>query len=128
MAEHTQGPGMGPERAAKREPVEGSNGRDPSIWSVMRVGGGKQRRSAGLDVLLIKAAVEFQNLKGDERAAEIQRDCEALREALGVDALIVAHFDADQERIERVIGAAGLFATYNPQVLCGERLNAFPYL
>ncbi|HYM36087.1 MAG TPA: PAS domain S-box protein, partial [Steroidobacteraceae bacterium] len=121
-----------PVAAVKGQTIDTSSARDAvsdqPVWSVTRASGGKQRRAAGLDVLLTKAAVEFQNLQGPKREKEIKRDCESLREALGVDALIVAHFDADHERIERVISAAGLFAAFNPEVLCGERLHAFPYL
>src|SRR5689334_7896043 len=114
MAEHTQGPGMGPmgqeSTPMKNQALEGSIPRetagDNSMWSVNRPSNAKQRRTAGLDVLLTKAAVEFQNLQGPNRDGEIKRDCESLREALGVDALLIAQFCANHERIDRVIGAA----------------------
>jgi diguanylate cyclase (GGDEF)-like protein/PAS domain S-box-containing protein len=92
------------------------------------MGGDKQRQVAGLDMMLTKAAVEFQTLQGPGAQASIKRDCEALRETLGVDAMFIAHFDAAHERIEHVIGVAGLFTAFNPEVLRGERLSAFPYL
>jgi diguanylate cyclase (GGDEF)-like protein/PAS domain S-box-containing protein len=82
----------------------------------------------GLDVLLTKAAVEFQILHGAHSEIEIKRDCEALREALGVDALFIARFDAGSERIEQVLGVSGQFVAFNPAVLAGERLDEFPYL
>jgi PAS domain S-box-containing protein len=100
---------------------------EASVWSLARANGTKQRKTAGLDVLLTKAAVEFQHLN-DTTDADLKRDCEALRDALAVDAFLIAQFDADHERIERVIGAAGMYAAFNPEVLQGEPLNAFPYL
>jgi len=141
MAEQLHGPGMGevgsdhapipdhaPIRGQTINSVSAQLASENPVWSIARAPGVKQRRTAGLDVLLTKAAVEFQNLQGPQREIEIKRDCEALREALSVDAMIVATFDADHERIERVLGVTGLFAAFNPEVLCGERLLAFPYL
>src|SRR5215831_11809959 len=75
MAEHTQGPGMGPEHPPTRGQRERVSPREPSIWSIANAGAAKNRRP-GLDVLLTKAAVEFQNLLGEQREIEIKRDCE----------------------------------------------------
>jgi diguanylate cyclase (GGDEF)-like protein/PAS domain S-box-containing protein len=88
----------------------------------------KPRRSPALELLLTKAAVEFQTLQGPDADAQVRSNCEALREGLGVDAVLIALFDAEHERIDHVVGVAGLFTAFNPEVLRGERLNAFPYL
>src|SRR5215831_130353 len=124
MAEHTQGPGMGTGVEAAHSRASSLDSIGPreaagenSVWSVSKTPGAKQRRLGGLDVLLTKAAVEFQSLRGPQRATEIKRNCDILREALGIDALIVAQFDADHERIETVVGASGLFSSFNPDVL-----------
>jgi len=98
-----------------------------TLWSESR-SGDRQRRHPGLDVLLTKSAVEFQTLHGEGAEAAIKRNCETLREALGVDALFIAHFDEAHECIDHVIGVAGLFTAFNPEVLRGERLEAYPFL
>ncbi len=53
---------------------------------------------------------------------------EALREAAGLDALLIATFDPAQTVIEHVVGVTGLFATFNPETLHGEPLERLPYL
>jgi diguanylate cyclase (GGDEF)-like protein/PAS domain S-box-containing protein len=140
MADHTQGPGMGsisgpdnaPGSASIKGPAAGDRDSaregslDGAIWSV-RSPNAKHRKTAGMDVLLTKAAVEFQHL-GESTDTTIKQHCETLRDALGVDVFFIAQFDSDHERIERVVGAAGMFTTFNPDVLQGEPLNAFPYL
>jgi diguanylate cyclase (GGDEF)-like protein/PAS domain S-box-containing protein len=90
---------------------------------------GQARRSkAGLDVLLTKAAIDFQNLTNEHADALLRMNLEALREAAGLDALLIATFDAAHTAIEHVIGVTGLFATFNPETLRGEQLERFPYL
>jgi diguanylate cyclase (GGDEF)-like protein/PAS domain S-box-containing protein len=90
---------------------------------------GQTRRSkAGLDVLLTKAAIDFQNLSNEHADALLRLNLEALREAAGLDALLIATFDADHTAIEHVIGVTGLFATFNPDTLRGEQLERLPYL
>jgi diguanylate cyclase (GGDEF)-like protein/PAS domain S-box-containing protein len=90
---------------------------------------GQNRRSkAGLDVLLTKAAIDFQNLSNEHADALLRLNLEALREAAGLDALLIATFDADHTAIEHVIGVTGLFATFNPDTLRGEQLERLPYL
>ena len=85
---------------------------------------GQTRRSkAGLDVLLTKAAIDFQNLSNEHADALLRLNLEALREAAGLDALLIATFDADHTAIEHVIGVTGLFATFNPDTLRGEQLE-----
>jgi diguanylate cyclase (GGDEF)-like protein/PAS domain S-box-containing protein len=87
-----------------------------------------RRSKAGLDVLLTKAAIDFQNLANVHADALLRLNLEALREAAGLDALLIATFDAEHSAIEHVIGVTGLFATFNPDTRRGEQLERFPYL
>lgn len=89
---------------------------------------GARRSKAGLDVLLTKAAIDFQNLANEHADALVRLNLEALREAAGLDALLIATFDPTQSSIEHVVGVTGLFATFNPETLRGEPLERFPYL
>ncbi len=89
---------------------------------------GARRSKAGLDVLLTKAAIDFQNLANEHADALVRLNLEALREAAGLDALLIATFDPAQSVIEHVVGVTGLFATFNPETLRGEPLERFPYL
>jgi diguanylate cyclase (GGDEF)-like protein/PAS domain S-box-containing protein len=86
------------------------------------------RSSVALDVLITKAAVEFQTLAADENDINVRQNLEALRDAAGLDAMFIALFDEDRRIIERVISAAQLFAPFNPDVLHGERLEGLPFL
>ncbi|HJY42654.1 MAG TPA: diguanylate cyclase, partial [Steroidobacteraceae bacterium] len=90
--------------------------------------GQARRPKAGLDVLLTKAAIDFQNLANEHADALLRLNLEALREAAGLDALLIATFDAGHTAIEHVTGVTGLFATFNPETLRGEQLERFPYL
>jgi diguanylate cyclase (GGDEF)-like protein/PAS domain S-box-containing protein len=81
----------------------------------------------GFEVLVTKAAVEFQTLTNEHDVA-IRHNLEMLREAAGLDAVFIALFDADRTQIERVIGATALFAPFNPDVLHGEPLAGLPFL
>jgi len=90
--------------------------------------GHTRRTKAGLDVLLTKAAIDFQNLSNEHADALLRLNLEALREAAGLDALLIATFDAGHTAIEHVVGVTGLFATFNPETLRGEQLERFPYL
>ena len=89
---------------------------------------GQRRTKAGLDVLLTKAAIDFQNLANEHADALVRLNLEALREAAGLDALLIASFDSAHTVIEHVVGVTGLFATFNPETLRGESLERFPYL
>src|SRR5687768_16183162 len=83
---------------------------------------GQARRSkAGLDVLLTKAAIDFQNLANEHADALVRLNLEALREAAGLDALLIATFDPAHAAIEHVVGVTGLFATFNPETLRGAQ-------
>jgi diguanylate cyclase (GGDEF)-like protein/PAS domain S-box-containing protein len=88
----------------------------------------ERRSKVGLDVLLTKAAVDFQNL--DERTAErvSRENLESLREAMGLDAIFIARFCAERQTVESVVSAVSMFSAFNPAVLCGESLDRFPYL
>jgi diguanylate cyclase (GGDEF)-like protein/PAS domain S-box-containing protein len=90
---------------------------------------GTDRKSrVTLDVPLTKAAVDFQNLPADDADVVIRQNLEALREAAGLDAVFIAHFDARKHSIEQVTSATGLFGTFNPDIFHGESLNSLPYL
>ena len=53
----------------------------------------RRAAKAGLDVLLTKAAIDFQNLANEHADALLRQNLEALREAAGLDALLIASFD-----------------------------------
>jgi diguanylate cyclase (GGDEF)-like protein/PAS domain S-box-containing protein len=88
----------------------------------------ERRSKVGMDVLLTKAAVDFQNLN-DRTADRVSREnLESLREAMGLDAIFIARFCAERRAVESVVGAVSMFSTFNPEVLCGESLDRFPFL
>jgi diguanylate cyclase (GGDEF)-like protein/PAS domain S-box-containing protein len=86
-----------------------------------------RKSKAGLDVLLTKAAIDFQNLTAENDAA-VRQNLEALREAANLDTLLIATYDDAGTRIETVVASTSLFATFNPEVFQGESLDRFPYL
>jgi len=88
----------------------------------------ERRSKIGLDVLLTKAAIDFQNL--DELTAErvLRQNLEDLREAAGLDAIFVARFCAERRSIDSVIAAVDIFCAFNPAVLTGEPLERLPFL
>jgi diguanylate cyclase (GGDEF)-like protein/PAS domain S-box-containing protein len=87
------------------------------------------RRNArpGLDVLLTKASIEFQNLTRDSGDPVLKENLEALREATGLDTILLATFDEERTNIQSLVAATSLFATFNPEVLQGEPLERLPY-
>ena len=87
-----------------------------------------RRSTVDIDVLLTKAAVDFQNPPADNPDTLIGSNLEALREAVGVDNFFVARFNAQRDCIGHVVGASSLFASFNPAVFAGEQLAALPYL
>lgn len=93
-----------------------------------RAPAGSRRSKVGLDVLLTKAAVDFQNVPADGVDLLMKQNLEALREAAGLDTFFIAHFDAQNQTIERVTGSSSLFATFNPDVFHGESLANLPFL
>ncbi|MFL6619430.1 MAG: diguanylate cyclase, partial [Povalibacter sp.] len=87
-----------------------------------------RRPKVDFDVLLTKAAVDFQNPPADNADAVIGSNLEALREAVGLDNFFVVRFNAQHDGISHVVGASSLFATFNPGVLSGEQLATMPYV
>ena len=69
-------------------------------------------RGPGLDVLLTKAAVEFQTLRSNNADMAVKRNCESLRGAFGTDTLFIALFDAHREYIEHVTAQLHLAAHF----------------
>jgi PAS domain S-box-containing protein len=98
------------------------------LLATQRVFGSANRGSVGLDVLLTKVSVDFQNLPRDNTDACVVRNLEALREAAGLDAMFIALYDRDRRVIESVSGATSLYTAFNPEVLRGDPLESLPYL
>jgi diguanylate cyclase (GGDEF)-like protein/PAS domain S-box-containing protein len=86
-----------------------------------------RRASADTDVLLTKAAVDFQNPAAHPDIS-IVPNLEALREAVGLDNFFIARFSVQRDSIASVLGSSSLFASFNPAVLTGEPLGALPFL
>src|SRR5215510_11323732 len=76
-----------------------------------------ERRKIGLDVLLTKAAVDFQNLNEATADRVLRENLEALREATALDAIFIARFDAERRSIDTVVAAVSMFSAFNPAVL-----------
>ena len=88
----------------------------------------RRKARAGLDVLLTKAAIDLQNLASEHDDPLLQENLEALREATGLDTLLIATFDDTHSSIESIAASSALFSTFNPIVLRGESLERLPYL
>ena len=88
----------------------------------------RRNTKVGLDVLLTKASIDFQNLASERDDPLLKHNLEALRESAGLDAIVIATFDESHKSIEHVVAASGLFATFNPIVFHGEPLERLPYL
>ena len=88
---------------------------------------GRRKAKAGLDVLLTKAAIDFQNLAFESGDPLIKENLEALREAAGLDTVLLASFDDEHTCIQSLVAATSLFATFNPEVLQGEPLERLPF-
>ena len=97
-----------------------------STQVVFGIGGGPPR--VGLDVLATKVAVDFQGLTSEGGDSCIKRNLDALREAIDVDAIGIALFDAGMARVERVASATSLLAPFDPQVMKGDDLERIPYV
>lgn len=98
------------------------------LFSARAPSAGRRSSKVGLDVLLTKAAVDFQNVPVDGAEVLMKQNLEALREAAGLDTFFIAHFDEQNQAIERVTGSSSLFATFNPDVFHGESLEGLPFL
>jgi diguanylate cyclase (GGDEF)-like protein/PAS domain S-box-containing protein len=88
----------------------------------------RRNTKVGLDVLLTKASIDFQNLTSERDDPLLKQNLESLRESAGLDAIVIATFDEAHKSIEHVVAASGLFATFNPIVFHGEPLERLPYL
>ncbi|WP_129642708.1 EAL domain-containing protein [Peristeroidobacter agariperforans] len=88
----------------------------------------RRNTKVGLDVLLTKASIDFQNLTSERDDPLLKHNLEALRESAGLDAVVISTFDEAHKSIEHVVAASGLFATFNPIVFHGEPLERLPYL
>ncbi len=89
---------------------------------------GSTRTAGGLDIALTKIAVDFQNLDGADAPALINESVEAVRAGTCCDAVCVALFDPQAQRIQRVFAARDTFTAINPEVMQGEALEAWPWL
>jgi diguanylate cyclase (GGDEF)-like protein/PAS domain S-box-containing protein len=87
-----------------------------------------RRGKVGLDVLLTKAAVDFQNCDASTSEQLLRENLENLREAAGLDAIFIARFCSERRSIESVISASSMFSAFNPDVLTGEPLERLPFL
>src|SRR5690554_4834241 len=87
-----------------------------------------RRSKVGLDVLLVKAAVDFQNLAHPPSEAAVRENLESLRDAAGLDSIFIATYCPKGRSIESVIAATSLLSPFNPAVLIGEPLERMPYL
>src|SRR5262245_49233055 len=87
-----------------------------------------RKSSVGLDVLLTKAAVDFQNLSAEGTDVVLRQNLEALREATSLDAIFIARFDDDHKSIASVVAASSMSSAFNPEVFHGESLERLPYL
>jgi diguanylate cyclase (GGDEF)-like protein/PAS domain S-box-containing protein len=110
-------------------PPEGSKEPEGTdLLSTLVVFGNGQPTGVGLDVLATKVSVDFQALTSEGADGCIQRSLDALREAVGVDAICLALYDGARRSVERVASATSMFAPFDPQVLKGEDLARLPLL
>jgi diguanylate cyclase (GGDEF)-like protein/PAS domain S-box-containing protein len=87
----------------------------------------RRKAKGGLDVLLTKASIDFQNLSLHSADPLLKENLEALREAAGLDTVLLGTFNEERTSIESLIAATSLFATFNPEVLQGEPLERLPF-
>jgi diguanylate cyclase (GGDEF)-like protein/PAS domain S-box-containing protein len=88
----------------------------------------ERRVNVGFDVLLTKAAVDFQNLNELTAGRVLRENLEALREAGALDAIFIARFCSERRSIDSVVAAVSMFSAFNPAVLSGEPLERLPFL
>src|SRR5450631_756976 len=82
---------------------------------------------AGLDVICIKIAVDFQSMTQASAPARINANLELLREATRSDAAFHMRLDPDTEAFADISVARSMFATGTPEQLRGETLAAMPW-
>jgi diguanylate cyclase (GGDEF)-like protein/PAS domain S-box-containing protein len=110
-------------------PITGGEEQEPNDFLATQfIFGSGGRPSVGLDVLVTKVAVDFVALTSEAGDNCVKRNLDALREATGVDAICIALLDPDKKHIERVAGATGLLAPFDPQVLKGDTVERLPLL
>jgi diguanylate cyclase (GGDEF)-like protein/PAS domain S-box-containing protein len=83
---------------------------------------------AGLDVVCIKIAVDFQNMTEETASARIAANLDLLREATRSDTAFHMRLDPDSGVFSDVAVARNLFATGTPEQLRGESLDSLPWL
>ncbi|HVF17966.1 MAG TPA: diguanylate cyclase, partial [Steroidobacteraceae bacterium] len=88
----------------------------------------ERKSKVGLDVLLTKAAVDFQNLNRLTADRVLRENLEALREAAVLDSIFIAQFCPERRSVDTVVAASSMFSAFNPAVLSGEPLERLPYL
>ena len=86
------------------------------------------RTAGGVDVLYTKVAVDFQNLEQDTANDVLSTGLEVIQESSGCDAVCVALFDKNGDRIETIHTVRASFTTCNPQQLQGKRTEDWPWL
>jgi diguanylate cyclase (GGDEF)-like protein/PAS domain S-box-containing protein len=87
----------------------------------------ERRSKVGLDVLLTKAAVDFQNLTRLTADRVTRENLENLREAASLDAIFIARYCDERRSIDNVVSAVSMFSAFNPAVLSGEPLERLPF-
>ena len=83
---------------------------------------------AGLDVVCIRIAVDFQAMSEASCSARIAANLEVLREATHSDTAFHMRLDPQTEAFSEIAVARNLFATGTPEQLRGETLASFPWL
>ena len=94
----------------------------PQVWPRR-----SQAMPAGLDVICIKIAVEFQSMTAATAAACIGTNLELLREATHADTAFHMTLDAETAAFADIMVARSLFATGNPEQLRGQTLATLPW-
>src|SRR5688500_652558 len=74
----------------------------------------ERKSKVGLDVLLTKAAVDFQNLNKLTADRVLRENLEALREAAVLDSIFIAQFCPERRSVDTVVAASSMFSAFNP--------------
>ena len=83
---------------------------------------------AGLDIVCIRIAVDFQGMSAANMGERIGANLEVLREATRSDSAFHMRIDPETETLSDIAVARNLFATGTPEQLRGETLESFPWL
>ncbi len=95
----------------------------PKLWQARA-----ERPPLGIDITCTKVAVDFQNISAGNADAVIRQNLVVLREATNTDAVFLALFDGNGERIDSLATSKGPFAQCRPEMLKGEHLEALPWI